>query len=472
MAIAVRLAAIALREVAGSAGEAIGYKVGGMAIGAAVDFLIQRFTDQSHRLSDALELANGRAWQAVEIALAGDSFWDRCKVALTRGEDQAFRRQVRAFLDITPLAGLPSHGPEFRQQCLREIRAARAAGLLTDGSLAPDELARQAGAFAGFTGPQALLDAETQAVAGLAEEFRAAGYPAVAQLLSLEPSQGMPLLVLAARYFFRREVETNQQLFQGLAWAKLERLDKAQESGFTALAVAFATQGQRLEEMLGDVRSIVEETHGGVLRIEEEVRRHGRQVQELGDAVLRLLEQHRLQERSLQPRDSFSIRGEDERRLVRHLVSRYRALPEDERRQMPGLLNGVGKLEVLAGDFEAAQHDFETAAALAPVPTAKAEAALSRLPCGPGTARLARRSARTAHGGRGRPGPLPALPPGQVSARTHLGRRRFRRRLPLPPRFLELRRSWLKLSRAMGWTNRWKRFSPRPSCCGNSITRP
>ena len=33
----------------------------------------------------------------LEIALAGDSFWDRCKLALAPSEDKAFREQVRAF---------------------------------------------------------------------------------------------------------------------------------------------------------------------------------------------------------------------------------------------------------------------------------------------------------------------------------------------------------------------------------------
>ena len=56
--------------------------------------------------------------------------------------------------------------------------------------------------------------------------------------------------------------------------------------------------------------------------------------------------------------DSLSIRDEDERRLVKDLVRRYRALPADQRKQMPALLNAVGKLEVVAGDFESAERDF------------------------------------------------------------------------------------------------------------------
>jgi hypothetical protein len=55
------------------------------------------------------------------------------------------------------------------------------------------------------------------------------------------------------------------------------------------------------------------------------------------------------------------------------LVARYRTLPEADRRQVPALLAAVGKLEVVAGDFEAAQKDFQQAAALVEDNRLKAE---------------------------------------------------------------------------------------------------
>jgi hypothetical protein len=59
---------------------------------------------------------------------------------------------------------------------------------------------------------------------------------------------------------------------------------------------------------------------------------------------------------------------------VRSLVARYRALPAQEGRRLPALLNAVGKLEVVAGQFEAAQRDFQEVAALVPDAAARAEA--------------------------------------------------------------------------------------------------
>src|SRR5262245_8424462 len=102
------LSLIALKQVAAGAVRAAGL-VGAEGVAG---FLNERFTDHSQHLAGALRKANERAWQALEVALAGESLWNK----LDDANDKAFRQQVRAFLDATPLEGLPSHGPEFRQQ--------------------------------------------------------------------------------------------------------------------------------------------------------------------------------------------------------------------------------------------------------------------------------------------------------------------------------------------------------------------
>src|SRR5262249_45522521 len=144
--------------------SSIGSQAGPAAAEAATKFLGARFIDHSARLGEALTRANAGAWRALELALAGDSWWDRIKVTLARREDQAFREQVGAFLRTTPLANLPGPPPGFRQQALRDLRPAQKAGLLTAGAIGPQELAQRAGPFARFADPQALLDAEWQAL--------------------------------------------------------------------------------------------------------------------------------------------------------------------------------------------------------------------------------------------------------------------------------------------------------------------
>jgi formylglycine-generating enzyme required for sulfatase activity/serine/threonine protein kinase len=100
----------------------------------------------------------------------------------------------------------------------------------------------------------------------------------------------------------------------------------------------------------------------------------GEQVQQLGQAVQKLLEQHQLQHRELRAGDSLSIRNDNERQLVKQLVARYRALPEADRKEVPALLHAVGKLEVVSGDFDAASRDFQAVAQLEQENKARAEA--------------------------------------------------------------------------------------------------
>ena len=100
MSIFLSLSSLALRQVVDGACAALGVKDSGEAV---VGFLTERFTDHSQRLTAALQSANEKAWKALEVSLAGDSLWDRCKALAARGEDQAFARQVRAFLDAAPL---------------------------------------------------------------------------------------------------------------------------------------------------------------------------------------------------------------------------------------------------------------------------------------------------------------------------------------------------------------------------------
>jgi tetratricopeptide (TPR) repeat protein len=358
MGIMQNLAVVALRQLINGAAQAVGINGGGDAV---VNFLADRFTDHSQRLMTALQKANERAWEAFEIALGGESLWDRCKAALARAEDQAFREQVRAFLDISPLTKASVEHPYLFQQALQELRAARSRGTLNAGSLAPAVLAREAGSLARFTDPQALLDAEWRLVNQSAGELQE-HCPNLWRLLVARPKAANrpSLLAVAVRYYFRREVETDSELFQGLAFAKLEAIRESQDRGFAALTDALTRQGARLEGMLKDLMDTLGEINERVKRLE--------------DLIKTLLQRLELQNRELRPSDSLSVRSEAEQRRVGQMASDYRALPVDLRRQRPGLQNELGKLEVAAGDFEKAQRDFQDAAAGLTDPKAKAEA--------------------------------------------------------------------------------------------------
>ncbi|MFO0878092.1 MAG: hypothetical protein U0840_12140 [Gemmataceae bacterium] len=273
MAIVQKLSVVAVRTLFEGFCRSIGFEAGAAASEAAVRFLGSRFHDHSARLNCALEKATASAWRALELALAGDSWWDRVKVTLARKEDQAFREQVSAFLRITPLAGLPSHPPEFRQQALRELRTAQKAGVLTQGGIDPQALAQSAGAFARFSDPQALLDAEWQALGEVISLLREKQYPALAHFLGLRP-QGEPLLAVAVRYFFRRELEQDTALSAAMAFAQMERLQQTQENGYDALHALLTKQEARFDSLMEEavaalerVQAVVAETHGDVKQL-------------------------------------------------------------------------------------------------------------------------------------------------------------------------------------------------------------
>lgn len=378
MAILQIVSSLALRPVIDGACKAAGLPPGARDIVGKVTIILQRhFADQSQRLTAALVLANQRAWQSLEIALAGDTLWERCRVLVSSGEQKAFREQVRIFLEATPLSGVSSQ--EFRRQCLEELRQARKAQAAARERLDPGELAQATADFARFANPQALLDADWRALERVAEALRHAGCIALAQLVGLRPPQGdpgaeRPILVVAARYFFRRAVETDQQLFQGLAFAQLERLGHDQEAGFAALDHALTEHAQRLESLLDEVHGVVVETHGAVLDIRTEQARQGASLQEIYQAVMSLKQRLSLHNSAVQPRDSISLHSETERRLVHDVLARFRALPEGQQRSLPALRNSLAQLEVATGDFASAQQAFRAVAETVTEPSARAEA--------------------------------------------------------------------------------------------------
>src|SRR5437868_6314231 len=99
MPILQHVSTLAVRNLIDGALEAAGFKIAEGAADAVVGLLSSHFIDHSQQLLAALHRANERAWKALEIALAGDSWWQRCKVKLAAREYQAFRQQVQAFLD-------------------------------------------------------------------------------------------------------------------------------------------------------------------------------------------------------------------------------------------------------------------------------------------------------------------------------------------------------------------------------------
>src|SRR5437763_1976078 len=103
-----------------------------------------------------------------------------------------------------------------------------------------------------------------QALAELAGEVERGGHPALAWLLRQPAQPGQSLIVIAVRYFFRREVEADAVLARRLSLGQAEQLTRAQQEGFDRLDAALAEHGERMTEMLDDLRDAVRELSGQV----------------------------------------------------------------------------------------------------------------------------------------------------------------------------------------------------------------
>src|SRR5205085_2297659 len=107
-------------------------------------------------------------------------------------------------------------------------------------------LADQVGAFAQYTDPSLLMSAETLLLQRIAATLRSRHYENLAQLLAMQPRPDDSIITVAARFFFRRAVEDDPQLFQGLAFSQLESIQKGQSAGLATIKDLLSAQGDKL----------------------------------------------------------------------------------------------------------------------------------------------------------------------------------------------------------------------------------
>ncbi len=351
----------------------------------AVGWIETRFKDPSQALPIALAKANDRAWQALATALAGDGFLDQLKVLFSDGSDKAIRQQVKPFLQETAAlyGAIPS---EFRNACLAELKKARHDRSLSTDHLSAADLAHGVAQFQRFSNPTDLVESARKAVFQVADDL-AASYPNLSRLLRQPTPAGPPLLAAAFAYFFRRLVETDDELSNGLMFDGLRELTATQARHFAEIGKAFNTLGSQFDEVLGQldrIETVVLDTKGAVLDMRTELQRLGElhlstfdavhEVQSLMQGVTTLLNNAGMRSGEVHSHNSFSIRNDQERQAVRELLARFRQLPADRREQVPALLNGLGKLQIGTGDFAGARQTFSEVARTVENTSAKAQA--------------------------------------------------------------------------------------------------
>ncbi len=262
MSLTANLVAFALRQVVGDSVENL------------VQWVENYLSNHSQALPKALARANDRAWQALGIALAGDGFLDQVKVFFASGDDKGIREQVARFLSGNPL-GLESKSEAFRRACLGELKQLRKAKRLSLDDLNVAVVARQAATFQRHTNPASLIQGAILATTQVADAIRDWA-PNLARLLRQPTPAGPPLLAAAFCYFFRREVETDDELAHGLFFDGLRQLSASQAKAFGDVRQALDSLGGRFDEVfeqLGRIEVIASETQVAVLDLQVEFQR-------------------------------------------------------------------------------------------------------------------------------------------------------------------------------------------------------
>ena len=232
-------------------------------VSSVAKFFAERLSDESLQIVAALRNASDRAWRTLEVALAGESL----ATAADRADDKAFREQVRLFVLNAQFDGRAAVDRDLMPRCLNELQSAREAGLLA-GEVDTTRL----GDLTRFGDPAQLVATQWALADELAADLRAHGYPSLAGFVTLRPESdphAVPLLAVAVRFHFRRAVEDDPRLFQGLAFSQLERIGKAQEDGAAQLAELMSRYVERLETRLGELKDTALTTRQEVRELRE-----------------------------------------------------------------------------------------------------------------------------------------------------------------------------------------------------------
>jgi len=351
MKIVQSLSVLSLRPLLGTAG-AVAAPDGT----PAADFWKRRLAEQGQRSATVLERTSDRAWKALEVALAGVPWWNRCRVLLEPGEDLALGDPVEAYLSSVTL---PDGEEAERLQCLADLRAARRAELLSGAN----ELETVADLAVNGQVPD-----DGSAMGAIAGALREAGFTSLANFMG-QRTGDTPFLASAARWFLRHAIEADPDLSTGAP--SLESVIPEPAVRFLALAEVLDRHEARLELLLGTLPTGQAAPAGYPLDIDRELDGQKETAKRFAAEVREMLADRGMLRRGLRLTDANTIRDEATRQRIAELRVIFHGLDADKQ-AMPAVLNGLAMLEAAAGDYEAAQADLQTAAAAVTEPHALA----------------------------------------------------------------------------------------------------
>ena len=198
-------------------------------IEGAVAWLKAHFTDHTQALPKAVAAANQRAWQAVALALAGDTLYERIKGLFRDADIKAVRDQIRIFVANAD-TGLELFPANIRLQACDELNR-----LKRDGRLGVEGIALATLDLTRIASPAKIADDARRAISTIADDLLAES-PNLARILMLAPPNGgTPLLAAAFAYFLRRNIATDAELSRELTHDQLRLLTLKQHSEFENL---------------------------------------------------------------------------------------------------------------------------------------------------------------------------------------------------------------------------------------------
>ncbi len=330
-------------------------------IDAVLALLTERFTGGAAPLTATLKASVRRALITLELAVAGEAWWEAHQDSSLLVEARAVRTGARFFLDSVFVALPGEDEAAFRQSCVRPLRAVRKKLGGDEVPLDAAELAAQCAAWARAGDIAERREVERDLLDRVADEVRPSAAP-LARLLEAQGQQRGALLPAAVRYFFHRAIERDETL-RSLPWADDEAPEESTAEGLNALGDVLDQNGRLLETWLEE-EAADEETLAYRLDPRSEMTRHEPALQALAAETMALLEAHQLAGQPLRSSVIGGARDEAESQAARQLVARFRETPEPQQREAPALLNAVGKLAALVGDLEWAYGAFQKAATL------------------------------------------------------------------------------------------------------------
>ncbi|MCX7699879.1 MAG: hypothetical protein N2039_03290 [Gemmataceae bacterium] len=248
-----QLSVLAIHQVLGDRAESL------------IGFLGERLSDKSARFEQAMARATEKAWNILDLALAGPAIRRSWRTVFSPRDEKTLQQNIYAFLSSIPEMHLPQDHATFCRLSRAELHQARKKGLIPGhrASLA-DVIHEHHRILEQCFEPVNHLKRSQQLLKNLADELSTAGFTNLAVFISLQPTGGQPLLVQLVHYFFRREIEADPALCSILTLEKLTNIDDSFRSTLDKLNHSLETHSAELQALLSDVGDTVSATHEGV----------------------------------------------------------------------------------------------------------------------------------------------------------------------------------------------------------------